>query len=331
MLSSNLPDLTVFASGKPFLCHRAVLAANSPVFEAMFSSSMKESHSGQLDLPDISPDIFAPVRTYMYGQPLVVREEIAIPLSVFVRRYEISIPELTDFLDGLLTSALTLDNVHTVRHHADGHNAHRLKRNCDRFITIRMNHLPEIESFLELPPQPAEAALRAPSNVSREAVSRKCAQYVLSAAVAWVAHDQSEREQHLETMLNAVDVDGLSLSALVRATRHKITLRSHTFQARLLRAFARRAERDLGFAPIPAYGGFPTASPSGFAIVDEPHGLRGASDDSVFPGVYPGALVHVRRRRTLTSSHVHHRFPRSQSPQFFAGRSGTSSGSSTEL
>lgn len=303
-----LTDLTVTASGKSFPCHRAVLAAASPVFDAMFRSTMLEQSSGHLQLPDTPPDVFAIVRQYIYGRPLHVPDHLAISVSTFVRRYEVALPDLSDFLDALLTSALTLDNVLAVRQHADHHSAHRLRRNCDRFITTRMNSLPETLSFLESPPPSAEAALRAPSNVSRDALSRKSAQYVLAAAVAWLAHNEPQRAQHLETMLNTVDVNGLSLPALVRASRDRIALKSQPFQARLLRAFAMKAERDLGFGPI-GQGGL--GAGTGFAIVDQ-HAPRGDVDlfHGAVPGsLYPGSLYHVRRRSTLAASLVHHRFP----------------------
>lgn len=303
-----LADLHVIISGKTFPCHRAVLSSLSPVFEAMFLSQMLESQSGKLHIPDITPDIFLPIRDYIYGKPLHIRHDLAIPISTFVRKFQIDVPELPDYMDKLLSSALTLDNVIPVRQHADAHSAHRLRRNCDRFITLRMKALANTESFLISPPSAAEATLNAPTQVSREALSRQSSQHVFSAAVAWLAHDEPARLSHLDTILNTIEVDALSLPALVRASRHVIAIQSPAFQARLLRAFARKAERDLGYTNLSRSN--LGQRPAGFAIVDD-----SARDDiDVFPDVmgaalYPASLHSARRRNTFSASMVHHRFP----------------------
>lgn len=287
-------DLQVHAGQKTFPCHRAVLCASSPVFSAMFASQMQEPTTGQLTLTDVSAPVFAPIRAYLYGRPLIVHDDHALAISAFIRRYEIALHELTDFLDALLTSALTLDNVLLVRDHADAHDAHRLRRNCDRFITARMRLLPETPSFLSSAPAAALAALHAPCNVSRAVLGRKCAQYVLAAAVAWLAAEEGSRESWRDPVLGAVDVDGLSLPALVRASRDPTALKSPPFQVRLLRAFATKAERDLNFGPLAG------AAVDAAALSGE-RGRRGyaGGELDLFPYRASQGLYHTRRRLGL--------------------------------
>lgn len=242
-----LADVAVVAGGKAFQCHRAVLAASSPVFRAMFVASMRESSSGRVELHDVRPDVFSAVRDFMYGRPLCVTDAAALELSAFVQRYDVGGPEVRDFLDALLTSALTLDNVMVVRAHADANASDRLRRNCDRFIARRMSKLPENAAFLASPPAAAIAALRSPRNVSRDTLARQTAQHVFAAAIAWVRHDPVARRPELDAVLDTVEIRGLSLPALVRASRDPIALDSDQFQRRLLLAFAAKADRNLGF------------------------------------------------------------------------------------
>lgn len=310
-----LSDVRVCAGAKSFPCHRAILSACSPVFAAMFVSPMREPSTGHVSLEDVPADVFAAVRLYMYGRPLHISDAHALAASAFIRRYEVCLPELTDFLDALLASALTLDNVLAIRAHADMHAAHRLQRNCDRFLTARMRLLAENDIFLSSHFADAEAALRAPSRVSKTAAGPRIAQHALAAAVAWLLHDEVEREHCTDVLLTAVDVDGLSLPALVRASRDPIAGKSKAFQARLLRAFARKAERDLGFAPLPG---------AGFAVVDDPLPGRYGPEVGLFPYPAAHALYQVRRRSTLGAGPlVHPRFPQRQP---VAGRGSTQTG-----
>lgn len=265
---------------------------------------MLEPSTGELTLADVPADVFAAVRQYMYGRPLHVSDSHALAASSFIRRYEVCLPELAEFLDALLASALTLDNALAIRSHADMHAAHRLQRNCDRFLAARMKLLPENEAFLASDVAEAEAALRAPSRVSKAAAGPKIAQHALAAAVAWLLHNEPGREHHTDMLLAAVDVDALSLPALVRASRDPIAGKSKGFHARLLRAFARKAERDLGFGPVPS---------AGFAVVDEPVPGRYSPEVGLFPYPAAHALYQVRRRSTLGAGPlVHPRFPQRQ-------------------
>lgn len=252
MLDSTDPslfDLTVTANGKDFLCHRAVLSASSPVFSAMFLSEMKEKQTGHLNLPIIRADVFSAIRLYLYGQPLRVTQEIALPVSSFARSYQIGCPDLPDFLDALLASALTLENIHAVRAHADAHSAYRLRRHCDRFLAARMSQLHTSSAFLACNPEDAKAALK----VSQTHAVTRTAQHALQAAIAWLSVESltQSRIHLLEEMLSIVQVDQLSLPALVRASREPMILTSSVFQAKLLRAFAKKAEQDLNFGHAP--------------------------------------------------------------------------------
>lgn len=322
----SLSDLCVRAAEKSFQCHRAVLAASSPVFAAMFTAHMREKESGLLILDDVSPHVFATVRDYMYGKPLVVHDDHAIALSAFVRQYDIGGAELSDFLDSLLTSALTLDNVLNIRAHADAHSAHRLLRSCDRYLTTRMNVLPQTAAFLSSTPTLAVVALQAPMHLSSDSISRKCSQFVFVAALAWLAHDLDERHQYLDLLLDTVDVNALSLPALVRASREPIAMQSKRFESRLLRAFVNRAERGLNFGPTARRFGDASSSLSrttGFAIVDDSHIMaRTTSTEGL--DIFSNArasmpLYHIRRRSSLGEPwRIYSRFPRrtsSQNPQ----------------
>ncbi|XP_059808925.1 kelch-like protein 25 [Hypanus sabinus] len=71
-------DVTLRAGSSSFLCHRAVLAACSRYFEAMFSSGLRESTAGEVDFRDsIHPEVLELLLDYAYSSRLAISEENA--------------------------------------------------------------------------------------------------------------------------------------------------------------------------------------------------------------------------------------------------------------
>jgi BTB/POZ domain len=66
-----LYDVTVRVGDRSFPAHRAILAAQSPVFRAMFTSGMREQQSGCIELGDVAPHAFAVMLRYAYGGGLM--------------------------------------------------------------------------------------------------------------------------------------------------------------------------------------------------------------------------------------------------------------------
>ena len=65
-VDSLFADVELVVSGVSFKAHRAILAARSPVFAAMFASTMSESVTGRVDIPDVSPETFAQFLQFIY-------------------------------------------------------------------------------------------------------------------------------------------------------------------------------------------------------------------------------------------------------------------------
>lgn len=63
---SKYSDFTFVVSGKRFKVHKCILAAASPVFDKIFSSKMKETHTNECYVVDIDPDIFSHLLRFIY-------------------------------------------------------------------------------------------------------------------------------------------------------------------------------------------------------------------------------------------------------------------------
>ncbi|XP_039253104.2 uncharacterized protein LOC120330282 [Styela clava] len=70
-----LCDFAVEVGGKSFRVHRAVLAASSEYFEAMFSSNMKEVNDGHVNMKDVDQDGIAQCIEFMYKGKADLRME----------------------------------------------------------------------------------------------------------------------------------------------------------------------------------------------------------------------------------------------------------------
>lgn len=63
---SSFCDITLLIGIKRFHAHKNVLAASSPYFRAMFSSGMKEQGRNEIELHDVSSDVFNLVISFIY-------------------------------------------------------------------------------------------------------------------------------------------------------------------------------------------------------------------------------------------------------------------------
>jgi speckle-type POZ protein len=59
-------DTVLVVDGREFNAHKAILAARSPVFNAMFEHEMKESRKGRVEISDIDPDVFNEMLKFVY-------------------------------------------------------------------------------------------------------------------------------------------------------------------------------------------------------------------------------------------------------------------------
>ncbi|KAF6200762.1 hypothetical protein GE061_005207 [Apolygus lucorum] len=65
-VEKRLVDTIVTVKGTEFKVHRLVLAANSKVFESMFSHNMLESSTNQVTIPDCEPEVFSELLKFLY-------------------------------------------------------------------------------------------------------------------------------------------------------------------------------------------------------------------------------------------------------------------------
>ncbi|XP_055332506.1 BTB/POZ domain-containing protein 6-like [Paramacrobiotus metropolitanus] len=74
--SQTLSDCTLVCAGQEFPVHRAILAAQSPVFAAMFQNDMLEKSSGVCKIDDIGADVLEMMLNFVYTRAPVEADNL---------------------------------------------------------------------------------------------------------------------------------------------------------------------------------------------------------------------------------------------------------------
>ena len=72
LVNGHLSDVALRVGDRKFPVHRAILAAKSPVFRAMFTSDMKESVAEEILIDDMEPDVMKEVLKCVYSDQIPV-------------------------------------------------------------------------------------------------------------------------------------------------------------------------------------------------------------------------------------------------------------------
>lgn len=81
--SGTLADVRLQVPGKEFRVHKAILAARSKVFAAMFShKETSEAQQGVIDIPDIAVEVFERLLLYIYVGKVPPMDELTAELFI---------------------------------------------------------------------------------------------------------------------------------------------------------------------------------------------------------------------------------------------------------
>eukprot|EP00058_Branchiostoma_floridae_P020752 XP_002606242.1 hypothetical protein BRAFLDRAFT_84017 [Branchiostoma floridae] len=128
----SFSDVSLHVGGKEFQAHRAILAARSPVFNAMFEHEMEESKKGRVEITDVDADVFKEMLRFVYTGKAPNLEKMADDLLAAADKY--ALERLKVMCEDALCSTLTIDSVADTLILADLHSAEHLKGTAIDFI-----------------------------------------------------------------------------------------------------------------------------------------------------------------------------------------------------
>ncbi|CAM4605068.1 unnamed protein product [Leuciscus chuanchicus] len=129
---SRFTDCTLYVGGQEFKAHKSILAARSPVFNAMFEHEMEESKKNRVDISDVEPEVFKEMMGFIYTGKAPNLEKMADSLLAAADKY--ALERLKVMCEEALCNSLSVENVADTLILADLHSAEQLKAQAIDFI-----------------------------------------------------------------------------------------------------------------------------------------------------------------------------------------------------
>ncbi|KAK3753419.1 hypothetical protein RRG08_056312 [Elysia crispata] len=213
-------DTTIMVGDRTFHCHRVILCAISPYFDAMFSSGMKESVSGVVKIEGTDAAVFEAILNYIYKGADTVNEANAeaILKAACLLQMECLQKRCEEFICKTLSINNCFDRWRLALWHCSTH----LKQQSWRFIMVnfvkitQQDYWPSLEKD-ELISVIKEDDLACPSE-----------EFVVEAVLRWVQHDQASRGSLLADIFPYLRLPITKPQFLVDIVRKYPCVKEHT-------------------------------------------------------------------------------------------------------
>ena len=138
--NQELCDVTIIVSRKKFYAHKAILAAHSPVFLAMFkNTAMKENVENEIKINDIDFNTVQELLRFIYSGEIQNIDTLINGLLIAADKYDIK--SLLIKCEKYLESKLSVDNVTSIVSLADNYNAPNLRKTAINFFMVHKKML----------------------------------------------------------------------------------------------------------------------------------------------------------------------------------------------
>jgi len=168
--SGQFSDVTIRCENNLLSCHKIILGARSPVFNAMFIHNMTESQKKQVDIEDLDIETVKDMLKYMYAGKIDHLNTRSPRLLEAADKYQLS--ELKEICEEVLCDSLTVDTCLECLVLADLHSAAELKEAAVKFVVEHSEEfVDQVDKFKPYPDLMAElfkAMARSPPTKRRK-------------------------------------------------------------------------------------------------------------------------------------------------------------------
>ncbi|RXG73023.1 Protein roadkill [Armadillidium vulgare] len=160
--SQKFSDVTLAVGGREFQAHKAILAARSPVFAAMFAHEMEERKHNRVEIQDVDHEVLREMLRFIYTAKASNLEKMADDLLAAADKY--ALERLKVMCEEALCINLNTENSAEVLILADLHSADQLKAQAIEYINTHATDVMETvgwKSMIQSHPHLIAEAFRA--------------------------------------------------------------------------------------------------------------------------------------------------------------------------
>ena len=144
--NSRFTDCCLVVAGQEFRAHKAILAARSPVFRAMFKDDTEENKKNRIEIPDLEPQVFKTMMGFIYtGKAPDLHSSKADAVLAAADKY--GLVHLKNMCERTLCRDLSVENAAHTLIVADRQGAVHLKTQALDFITAHASEVSETSSW----------------------------------------------------------------------------------------------------------------------------------------------------------------------------------------
>ncbi|KHN74263.1 Ring canal kelch protein [Toxocara canis] len=177
-------------------CHRGVLAAASPYFNAMFTPAMIESKQDRIYLQGIDSETLSALVDYMYTGRLLIDEHNV--QNLLTTGSVLQLACVRDACSRFLLEQLDPSNCLGISHFAMIHGCTQLAHAATTFIHQHFSHLIRCEEFLALDKD------RLIELISADRLTTNGEEKVYEAVMNWTRHDLPNRKEYIPELMDHV-------------------------------------------------------------------------------------------------------------------------------
>ncbi|CAK6448901.1 unnamed protein product [Pipistrellus nathusii] len=146
--NSWFTDCCFCVAGQEFQAHKAILAARSPVFWAMFERAIEDSKKNPVEIIDVEPRVFKEMMCFIYTGKAPNLDTMADDLLVAADKY--ALERLKVMCEEALSSQLSVENAAELLTFADFYSADQLKTQAVNFINFHAKDVMETSGWQAL-------------------------------------------------------------------------------------------------------------------------------------------------------------------------------------
>ncbi|XP_026869845.2 kelch-like protein 6 [Electrophorus electricus] len=148
-LEGCLTDVTLHVQGQNFPCHRAVMAAASLYFRAMFCNDLREKHEESVNIKGISAEYMKILLDYTYTSKMHITKDNVQKILEAASLFQFQ--RVVNACASYLAEALCPDNCVGILRLADAHSLVDLKEHVHNYIRQNFSQVAVHDEVLELP------------------------------------------------------------------------------------------------------------------------------------------------------------------------------------